>query len=41
MAFAVLVALPPEQLSVSVWLLSVMQVRVCVPLPLEVHSPQL
>ena len=30
MAFSVLVALPPEQLSVSVWLLSVMQVRVCV-----------
>ena len=41
MAFSVLVALPPEQLPVSVWLLSVVQVRVCVPLPLEIHSPQL
>lgn len=41
MAFSVPVALPPEQLPVSVWLLSVAQVRVCVPLPLEVHLPQL
>ena len=30
-----------ESATVSVWLLSVVQVRVCVPLPLEVHSPQL
>ena len=35
MAFSVPVALPPEQLPVSVWLLSVVQVRVCVPLPLD------
>ena len=32
------VALPPEQLPVSVWLLSVLQVRLCVPLPLGYHG---
>ena len=39
-ALAVQVAVPPEQLSVSVWLLSRLQTRVCVSLPLEVHAPQ-
>ena len=39
MAFSVLVALPPEQLPVSVWLLSVVQVRLCVPLPLRSIRP--
>ena len=41
MAFSVPVALPPEQLPVSVWLLSVVQVRLWGQLSLVVHSPQL
>ena len=39
-AFFVHVAIPPKQLAVWVWLLSVLQVRVCVPLSLLTHSLQ-
>ena len=38
-ALAVQVAVPPEQLSVSVWLASREQTRVWVTLPLDVHAP--